>query len=77
MQRQQTLFPIMLDHLDYEWQEVVQVADRDVTSSKCGSRADLFLLGREFFDPLVEDFLLRGHVAGTYIQCHTPKVGVR
>ena len=46
----------------------MEVPDGDVSSSKCSSGANLFLLCRESLDSVIEDILLRGHIARKHFQ---------
>ena len=68
MQGQQSLLLIVLDHPDNKRQEVVEVADGDISSSECSGGANLFLLSRESLDSVIEDILLRGHIARKHFQ---------
>ena len=72
VQGQQSLLLIVLDHPDNKRQEVVEVADGDVSSSKCSSGANFFLLCCESLDSMAEDILLRGHVARRHFQYAMP-----
>ena len=63
MQRQQSLFLVILDELDKVWQETVKISDGDVASCESCGTPNIFFCSTKVLDGREKWFFLIGEVA--------------